>query len=1012
AGMYEIDRELGSGGGGIAYLGWHTRLNKQIVLKADKGKLSTSEESRRREVDMLKNLSHTYIPQVYDYVEEKGVVYTVMDFIDGESMDKMLARGEKASQPQVIRWACQLLEALYYLHSQPPHGILHGDIKPANIMLRPNGNICLIDYNIALALGENGTEKVGFSRGYASPEHYGADYLASQGLSISGFTTAHSRAFGEVRSRENIVGTKNVSSAEDRTSANEEETLADTDRTLADGEETLSDADRTLTDSEKTLPDGDKTLADGDGMRASFLSAQGSKYVYSEKQVVLLDVRSDIYCLGATLYHLISGKKPDQNALRVKPLGEDVCSPAVAAIIAKAMAPQADERYQTAQEMLNAFMQLHRQDRRVLQRKKRESFCAILLTMMFLAGGALTFVGQKQLQQRENALVLAEYSADALAQGNVSEAISLALSAIPSGSSILDAPVTAQAQYALSNALNIYDLSEGFKAVDMLELPGAPFGMRASPEGTYLAVIYAYEMAVYRMEDLRQVIVLPVLESALSDVAFVNETQLLYAGADGITLYDLEKLEALWTGETATSIALSGDGTVAVVVDRDASEAVAYSIADGSVITHLDFGELHQSVAVNDIFADPEDDIFTLNENGTLLAVSFSNGSVVIFDLEDSERDMILYEESEYTSFSGGFSGQYFAYVAAGDNGSVFGLVDTDQAAFVGGYEQTDSFLLQTDETGIYLASGNVLIKFDAESLSETELAYTGDVNIVSFAVKDGYALTATDDARFSFYDSGANLMSTESGTQNFDFTLLAGDYAAVGNRSETSVRILCLEDFDDALLLSYDARYDHDEARLSQDLSKVMLFGYQGFRIYTLEGEMVAQVELPDADYIYDQQFRRNADISYLEVIWYDGTVRCYSAVDGKLISESVEEAPSADLYEEFYTDQYVIASELHSAPMVYRRSDGKEVAVLESDDYLTYVTQTGEMLITEYVTASGERYGLLLDSNFETLAYLPNLCDVLDDLLFFDYESGNIRQCRLYSLQEMIALGEAYFE
>lgn len=44
-------------------------------------------------------------------------------------------------------------------------------------MLRPDGNICLIDFNIALALGEDGAVKVGFSRGYASPEHYGADYM-------------------------------------------------------------------------------------------------------------------------------------------------------------------------------------------------------------------------------------------------------------------------------------------------------------------------------------------------------------------------------------------------------------------------------------------------------------------------------------------------------------------------------------------------------------------------------------------------------------------------------------------------------------------------------------------------------------------------------------------------------------------------------------------------------------------------------------------------------------------
>lgn len=181
AGIYEIQEQIGAGGGGVVYLGRHLRLEKQIVLKADRHTLDTKPEILRREVDMLKGLSHRYIPQVYDFVQENGVVYTVMDYIDGESLDKLMKRGEQVPQPQVIRWACQLLEALDYLHSRPPYGILHGDIKPANIMLRPGGDICLIDYNIALALGENGAVRVGYSRGYASPEHYGIEYGSGKG---------------------------------------------------------------------------------------------------------------------------------------------------------------------------------------------------------------------------------------------------------------------------------------------------------------------------------------------------------------------------------------------------------------------------------------------------------------------------------------------------------------------------------------------------------------------------------------------------------------------------------------------------------------------------------------------------------------------------------------------------------------------------------------------------------------------------------------------------------------
>ena len=167
AGIYEIENRIGAGGGGIVYLGRHLRLQQPVVLKEDKRTLSTGMEKLRREVDMLKGLSHTYIPQVYDFVQENGAVYTVMEFIEGESLDKLIDRNQFPSQSWVIKWACQLLEALSYLHSRPPHGILHGDIKPANIMLRPNGDVCLIDYNIALALGEDGAVRVGFSRGYA-----------------------------------------------------------------------------------------------------------------------------------------------------------------------------------------------------------------------------------------------------------------------------------------------------------------------------------------------------------------------------------------------------------------------------------------------------------------------------------------------------------------------------------------------------------------------------------------------------------------------------------------------------------------------------------------------------------------------------------------------------------------------------------------------------------------------------------------------------------------------------
>ena len=94
ASTYEILREIGAGGGGTVYLAHHSRLDKLVVLKVDNRRHQVNLKSLRREVDALKNLSHSYIPQVYDFIEEDGVYYTVMDFIEGESLDKSLARGE------------------------------------------------------------------------------------------------------------------------------------------------------------------------------------------------------------------------------------------------------------------------------------------------------------------------------------------------------------------------------------------------------------------------------------------------------------------------------------------------------------------------------------------------------------------------------------------------------------------------------------------------------------------------------------------------------------------------------------------------------------------------------------------------------------------------------------------------------------------------------------------------------------------------------------------------------
>ena len=110
ASTYRIIKKLGSGGGGNVYLADHLRLN------ADKRRITTKTALLRREADVLKNLNHPNIPKVYDFFVEDDTVYTVMDYIEGESLDRPLKRGEHFSQPQVIQWAKELLDKNEYIN--------------------------------------------------------------------------------------------------------------------------------------------------------------------------------------------------------------------------------------------------------------------------------------------------------------------------------------------------------------------------------------------------------------------------------------------------------------------------------------------------------------------------------------------------------------------------------------------------------------------------------------------------------------------------------------------------------------------------------------------------------------------------------------------------------------------------------------------------------------------------------------------------------------------------------
>ena len=114
------------------------------------------------------------------------------------------------------------------------------------------------------------------------------------------------------------------------------------------------------------------------------------------------------------------------------------------------------------------------------------------------------------------------------------------MQAIPVNRSIFEAPVTAEAQKALTDALGVYDLSDGFKSLKTVELPSAPLKIVTSPKGLYFAAVYAYEVMIYDLEDQKKIVNAANAEFGFVGCVFLTETKILYAGIDGVTAYDLE----------------------------------------------------------------------------------------------------------------------------------------------------------------------------------------------------------------------------------------------------------------------------------------------------------------------------------------------------------------------------------------------------------------------------------------------------------------------------------------
>ncbi|MDQ3547394.1 MAG: serine/threonine protein kinase, partial [Chloroflexota bacterium] len=179
---YEIQRVAGRGGMSTVYVSRDLRFGQVERLCAIKEMFDVDPDARvralrlvnfERESALLATLSHPAIPRIYDYFSRNGLVYLVLEYIDGEDLERVLADQKMPfREEQVLRWAIEICDVLGMLHDEKPDPIIFRDLKPSNIMLRTSGQIVLIDFGIARTIqGRQRGTMIG-TEGYAPPEQY------------------------------------------------------------------------------------------------------------------------------------------------------------------------------------------------------------------------------------------------------------------------------------------------------------------------------------------------------------------------------------------------------------------------------------------------------------------------------------------------------------------------------------------------------------------------------------------------------------------------------------------------------------------------------------------------------------------------------------------------------------------------------------------------------------------------------------------------------------------------
>ena len=152
-GRYRIVRELGRGAMGVVYHAMDPNIGRAVAVKTIRlNEVTNTQERARlkerlfREARSAGMLSHPGIVTIYDVDQQGDLAYIAMEFVDGPTLDDLMSRSEPLAPQQMFAILGQTAVALDYAHGK---GIVHRDMKPANIMIDPEGSAKITDFGIA-----------------------------------------------------------------------------------------------------------------------------------------------------------------------------------------------------------------------------------------------------------------------------------------------------------------------------------------------------------------------------------------------------------------------------------------------------------------------------------------------------------------------------------------------------------------------------------------------------------------------------------------------------------------------------------------------------------------------------------------------------------------------------------------------------------------------------------------------------------------------------------------------